>query len=207
MKRLGVVVAISLIGACIGLFVSEKHQRAEIVHLQQSVEGLAATTEQAARTQGVGTTQLERVVLSSAIQAIASSQQNSQPNPPPTTAAPARTPAEMRSELQSAFDQDSLHGAWTSTRQRAAVEALTAALPGGSSLRSLECRESMCSLETEHPDGPHFQSFWHSAFGTAHHVSIDGPSSTIRVNDGASRDEPGTWVTYVAIDGHALPLN
>jgi hypothetical protein len=208
MKHAGVVViAISLIGACAWLWMAQRNEHAALTRLQRSVEDLNAT-EQNGRSQSAATAQLERAVLTSAIQASASHGHDHEPDaaPPAVVTAPPKTLADYRDQLQIAFALDSQRGAWTVQRQRAAVEALTAALPEGSSLRSLDCRASLCRLETEHQNASQFKSFFRSAFLTFGHVSIDGPVQAIRTVDGAPQDQSGEWVTYVGIDGHALPI-
>lgn len=111
----------------------------------------------------------------------------------------------MRDAYEIMFENDHADTSWTGAEIRSATERLTAALPEGSGLRSFDCRESMCRIETIHPDVSHYHAFVRSAFIEPEtKIWNAGTSSSLLSGEPA---EGGSLVTvsYLARDGHDLP--
>jgi hypothetical protein len=111
--------------------------------------------------------------------------------------------AEIRDQLEAKFLQERGGGGeWTVEAQRAARTKLFAAMPETSTLRSVECRASMCRIETTHKDLDHYQQFMMSAF----------MSPTTKVGNGGVFSAPTistdggevTAVSYLARDGEPI---
>ncbi len=117
----------------------------------------------------------------------------------PTTARPLLTPAQERDRLDLRFHADPPDERWSPPLQRAAEGTLQAALPSGSSLRSCECRSSMCRAETLHPDLLHSQRFTRAAFllPPPPDAPWKGASYSAPLDDRPSFDAPFVLVSFI----------
>jgi hypothetical protein len=119
---------------------------------------------------------------------------------------PALGVQEMRDNLESAFVAD--HG---STRldgrsKDEAMQKLRANLPSGSSLRSFECHETLCRIETRHLDRESHVEFVRAAFMNPDTYLWNGGFYSFREDDNATGDGPMEFVTYLAQPNQSLPL-
>jgi hypothetical protein len=121
-------------------------------------------------------------------------------------APPPVAPSARRGQLQGAFVDDSPADLPPPQRQ-AMTQALSAALPPGSTVTALDCKSAMCRIETKHPDRRRYESFVRAAFV---HPSVDSPLNaptfSIPLDDTASAAGALAAVTFVARPGHTLPL-
>lgn len=128
------------------------------------------------------------------------------PTEPPHAAAEKPRPlepTEVRDRLEGRFSQERAEPKWSTEAQQLAETRLPATLPPSSSLRSVDCRGSMCRIETSHQDLEHYRQFVHKAFLTpATHLWNGGFFSTLI-------DDPGSGtmvaVAFLGRDGEALP--
>jgi hypothetical protein len=120
-------------------------------------------------------------------------------------APPPPTPAVMRDRIGLAFDAEHLDSAWTGAELARLEKALPALLPQGSQLRRVECRSTMCRIESSHASVDQFGDFVQRAF-------INGEA---RVNQSGffagllaepTPGQPVVTVAYIARQGHALPM-
>jgi len=65
----------------------------------------------------------------------------------------------FREYLEAAFIRDTPDPAWMARLQPIAFTKVMNALPEGSTLRSVECRQSICRVETSHPDRQQYMQF------------------------------------------------
>jgi len=104
--------------------------------------------------------------------------------------------------LDNAFGAQAHDGAWAMNAQRISETVLTAMLPARSTLRSVDCRATMCRIESLHENYANANAFvnkltypqarpWNGAFYT-------GP-----ISEEASGAV--TFVTYLSREGSAMP--
>jgi hypothetical protein len=124
------------------------------------------------------------------------------PGAPPPARAPV-TSTEIRVRYDAKFNDERADAEWSRASQATATTKLSAVLPPSSELKSVECRASMCKIETLHQDVEHYQAFAQSAF-------MD--STTVPWNGGffsTGAVEPGTGkflaVAYLSREGQELP--
>lgn len=104
--------------------------------------------------------------------------------------------------LEAAFGAESRDGAWAMNAQRTAETALSAALPPRSAIRAVDCRATLCRVESSHASFAQAKTFvnqlttrdsrpWNGGFYT-------GP---------IAEDASGavTFVTYLGREGVAMP--
>jgi hypothetical protein len=125
----------------------------------------------------------------------------------PTPNAPAPQPAlavsDMRDRMERQFAAQPSGGGVAADGLQRARDRLPAALPPGSSLRSLDCRATLCRIETTHPDLQHYRQYLERAFRDGDTELWNGGMMTAIVeeaNDGAL-----LTVAFLAYDGQGLP--
>jgi glycine/D-amino acid oxidase-like deaminating enzyme len=111
--------------------------------------------------------------------------------------------APLHDALESAFVLESHDGAWSMEAQRKAEASLSAILPPRAAVKSIDCRSTLCRIETTHDGYPDAKMFvsrlaaperrpWNGAFYT-------GPIAR----------EPGTgtvtFITYLGREGATMP--
>lgn len=74
------------------------------------------------------------------------------------------TPEEVHEQLEGAFQHDAIDPAWASTSRQLAQERLAKTLPATSTIKSIDCRGSMCRIETWHAGREAYQEFFNRAF-------------------------------------------
>ncbi|MGK3984788.1 hypothetical protein WME99_17210 [Sorangium sp. So ce136] len=133
------------------------------------------------------------------------------PPPQPREAEPERDggdagrvePAVIRERLDERFARERRDPAWTVDAQRTAESRVAGAIPETSEVRSIECRASMCRIETTHQDLNQYQQFVHRAFMNPEtHLWNGGFFATLL---GEPADGRVTTVAYLAREGEALP--
>jgi|GEM_PF-2627917 len=114
----------------------------------------------------------------------------------------AVTSEEMRDQMQASFVAAPL----TASRDRAQSleNGVRAALPKGSSVLSVECRDSLCRIETVHASGDEFRDFVRHAFQDATRIS-SGPAF-VSLLDESQPGQPMTAIAYVGPEGSTLPM-
>ncbi|WP_163992868.1 hypothetical protein [Pyxidicoccus caerfyrddinensis] len=128
-----------------------------------------------------------------------------QPLPGPVSA-PRPVPVEVVSErIEERFGTEPPDTAWARDAEHTAEGGVRAALPDHSLLRSVECRASMCRIETEHGDPERSQTFVRTAFMTPGRQVWNGGFLSMRSEDSA--DGKVVMVTYLARQGMELPMN
>jgi hypothetical protein len=88
--------------------------------------------------------------------------------------------------------------------ERVAANAVRAVLPEGSQLRTVECRESMCRIETSHQDDKSVGEFFRKLVSAEQSELSDRTYSQL-INDHPGSGEPLVCVSYVARNGRELP--
>ncbi|MGO8994470.1 MAG: hypothetical protein ACLQVI_14220 [Polyangiaceae bacterium] len=190
-----------------GLVIDRNHRDADVRDLRKKV---AALSESAASAAERDPSEPARVVLPfapAAGQPVAAA-------PPPIASAssapaearpPAPAPAEIRDNFEIAFEDDHADPSWSAPAARQAHDKITAVLPEGSQLRSIDCRESMCRIETSHASMARYQAFARAAFMDPSTEVWNAGTFSTPLNDGPVNGGPIVIVSYVGREGKALP--
>ena len=117
--------------------------------------------------------------------------------------APLTAATEVREQLEASFARQ-LDDAGSREAQRTIEKRIAAILPEPSRLRALECRASMCRIETVHHGPESYQDFAQAAFMDPATRLGDGGVFSTPLADPA--DGELVTVTYLARDGEKLPL-
>jgi hypothetical protein len=200
-------------GAALAFALVERRRHdAQLAELREEIRKTSATSDRDVARYEVSLAGL-LAPLGSATASAAAAPTSSAPSPSgqdagskaPEKVHPAPEPSAMRDHYDISFLGDHADSNWTAREAREATSKLTSALPEGSSLRSFECRTSMCRIEVSHKDFKHATEFNETAFRD--------PSTRIWNTAGFSaplRDEPSTDgsivnVVFVAREGKGLP--
>jgi hypothetical protein len=181
-----------------GLVLAElRQERAERERLQDQVTALSAAQQRDAAAPAQAT--LGRLVGAMAAPA------EPRPAPAEPRPAPAEPPApyDPRARLDSAILAQQPDPAWTGAASRLVEARIGAALPPGSVLRGVECRASLCRIETDHADLPHYQQFFQRAFVDPDTRTWNGAVTTAELTDAG--DGTVHVLSYLAREGTALP--
>jgi hypothetical protein len=127
-----------------------------------------------------------------------------EPEPTPSATPSEPPPSNMRDMLARVFEKESTDPKWSPVAEQTAESRLRNAMPKGGSLQSVECRSSMCRIQSVHESVDEFQEFVQSAFMKIDTQVWNGGSFSTPVEDG-ERHFPVTIVTYIAREGRALP--
>jgi hypothetical protein len=128
----------------------------------------------------------------------------------PTASADApsanRAPAdatERRVQYNAKFSDEYRDAQWATASQDVATAKLKTILPPTSELKSVECRSSMCKIETTHEDAEHYRDFANNAFMNPTTVPWNGAFFSTGAEDPAT----GRFVAvaYLGREGQPLP--
>jgi len=124
----------------------------------------------------------------------------SAPDTPPP--APELEPAHMRETYDRVFAAESRDPAWSDEAKRTTSSKLPTYMPDGSTLRSIECRTSMCRLEIQHKNRDLYWKFVKAALMDSGGQFWSGAVSTLPVSEDP---DDGSMVMYLAREGYSLP--
>lgn len=206
MKTWHVLMVGAVAGAwSLGSYIQRQHARDELQALSSRVEALAAQRrEQPPAPEEAPATVVREVRVEVPVPAPAAPVAEQQPLPGPV-AALKTPPVEVVSErIEERFGTEPPDSAWARNAEHTAMGGVRAALPDHSQVRSVECRASMCRIETEHADMDRSQSFVRTAFMTPGRQVWNGGFLSMRAEDSA--DGKVVMVTYLAREGSELPM-
>lgn len=118
---------------------------------------------------------------------------------------PPLEPAQMRDRMERSFNTERVDQSWAGTAQRTAHERIPGALPEGSEVRSVECRSTLCRIETSHVNREHYATFLHKAFLEPETRLWNGGQMSIMLDDASQAEGRFVVVSYLAKDGQAVP--
>src|SRR4051794_23713541 len=127
-----------------------------------------------------------------------------EPEPTPSATPSEPPPSSLRDMLGRVFEKESIDPKWSHVAERTAETRLRSTMPKGGSLQSVECRSSMCRIQSVHESVDEFQEFVQSAFMKIDTQVWNGGSFSTPIEDGERRF-PVTIVTFIAREGLALP--
>jgi hypothetical protein len=124
--------------------------------------------------------------------------------PPSPVAQPAKqhSGAEITDHYDAAFTVENADASWAADARRQAETRLKAILPEGSSVRSVDCRSSMCRIETSYGDRAQLSQFMRTAFSSPASGIWNAPMYSHLVSDEGGQV---VVVSFLAREGHALP--
>ena len=119
-------------------------------------------------------------------------------------ARPAPSPAEVRDGFDAWFHAEAVDLAWSQRTTDALTRGLQAVLPAGSRLQRLECRGTLCRVETSHANLDEFHSYARDAFNNREtRVTTSGAFASLLGDP--SRGGPMVSVAFLAREGTQLP--
>lgn len=113
------------------------------------------------------------------------------------------TQAEVAVFLDNTFDAEPLDPAWGQTATLEATRALSAGIPDGTTVRGVQCRTTLCRVETSHKNLDDFRAFaTGSLLGRERRIWNGGVSTQVREESATGV----TAVTYIAKEGQSVPV-
>jgi hypothetical protein len=109
----------------------------------------------------------------------------------------------MRDRYARAFAGERADPTWAESAQRRADERLKVTAQAGSTVRAIECRTSLCRIETTHPDRESAQQFVRGSFMKPGASPWNAPVFSMPLDPAAAG--PVVLVSYLAREGHPLP--
>lgn len=117
---------------------------------------------------------------------------------------PELTSQDIRDGFDGLFHREAMDSAWSAREADSLTAGVRAVLPAGSQLSRLECRATLCRIETTHADLEEFHSFTRAAFFAREtRVNRAGLYSTLLSDP--SVPGPVIGVAFLAREGTELP--
>jgi hypothetical protein len=116
----------------------------------------------------------------------------------------AVTAEDMREQLQASFAALPLASNDVAHRLELGMRAV---LPAGSSVRSVECRGSLCRVETQHAGFDDFRDFVQRAFQGQPVAPVSNGPVFVNLLEEPAPGKPVVAVAYVGREGTALPFS
>jgi hypothetical protein len=124
--------------------------------------------------------------------------------PAPAPAGPAPTSEEMRDRLDAFFSAEAVDPAWNQQAAATLTRGIQAALPAGSGLRRLECRGTLCRIETSHLDADAFRAYAKDAF-LERETRVGSSGFFANLLGDPAAGGPVVAVAYVVREGKHMP--
>jgi len=119
---------------------------------------------------------------------------------------PEMTDEEMKTvvlaSVFSTFDAEQNDAAWSTGANRQLTQAVNAGLPKGSRVEKVECKSTLCKVDTHHKDLDEFRSFVQDAILSRERQVWNGGSYSAVIEQS---DHGVTAVTYLAKEGQSVP--
>jgi hypothetical protein len=112
-------------------------------------------------------------------------------------------PPQLRDFLAAEFVRDPPDPLWIAQEREGAYAKVGAVIPDGSELRAIECRRSICRVETHHPDRHRYSQFLPDPLKSWTEFVAEGATASTTM-DSPPGDSGLTMVSYIARHG-ALP--
>jgi hypothetical protein len=181
-------------------FLSQRRYQSELAELRREL-GAPSTPMSAPRAQTEGRPEAARPVPAPA------APKQVVEDPASAAIAPPKAPpvdmTEMREQLEESFTKQRTDARWTDEARRTAETRLSVILPETSKLQALECRTSMCRIETVHQGLESYRQFVQDAFMNPETKLWNGGFFLIQLADPV--DGKLVTIAYLARDGAKLP--
>jgi hypothetical protein len=122
----------------------------------------------------------------------------------PAPAGPAPTSEEMRDRLDAFFSAEAVDPVWNQQAAATLTRGIQAALPTGSGLRRLECRGTLCRIETSHLDADAFRAYAKDAF-LERETRVGSSGFFANLLGDPAAGGPVVAVAYVVREGKDMP--
>jgi hypothetical protein len=121
----------------------------------------------------------------------------------PPRAKPTPTREEMRDGFETLFQSDPYDAGWSQRTTETLTRGIHAVLPPGSRLQRLECRGTLCRVETSHADLEAYRTYTQDAFMGQTRLTTGAAFGTVLGEPVPGR--PVVAVAFLARDGNELP--
>jgi hypothetical protein len=118
-------------------------------------------------------------------------------------AAPAPSAAQVRDRLDEVFRAEPVDAAWSQTATHTLQTKLAALLPAQSAVRSVDCRGSLCRIETSHAGVTEYRDFVKRTFLGQPELWNAGFFTNVIADPVPG--QPVVTVAYLAREGQSLP--
>lgn len=119
-------------------------------------------------------------------------------------AKPAPSSEQVRDRFETFFSTEAVDPAWNREAADTLAKGVHAVLPAGSSLRRIECRGTLCRVETSHVDVAGFRAFAQHAF-LDRETRVGSSGFFASLLGEPAPDGAVTAVAYLAREGKELP--
>ncbi len=102
----------------------------------------------------------------------------------------------------STFDAEPSDAAWSNGASRQLTQAVHAGLPKGSRVEKVECKSTLCKVDTHHKDLDEFRAFVSDAIMSRERQIWNGGSYSAVIEQS---DDGVVAVTYLAKEGQSVP--
>jgi hypothetical protein len=129
------------------------------------------------------------------------------PEPPvPRTPPDAEPPSseQVRDGLEAFFHAEAVDSTWSQATADKLTRGIQGALRPGSRLQRVECRQTLCRIETSHPDIAEFRAYVHDTY-LGHDIDIPSGGTFVGVLGEPTAGSPVVAVAYMAGKGNELP--
>jgi hypothetical protein len=209
------VIAGVAVPAALGILFLQRSSDEKLARFRKDLDALRAETAAAAAEPGVDAERAQgaaRVTFPTDPIPVVATTTAPDPKARAASEAPAKDAGNGRSwtgqELSDAyaveFTTEAEDAEWATKARRTATERLKADLPPSSELRAVDCRTSMCRIETSHVDRQSFHEFARKAFGDPSTGVWNGGSFSGIVSGGDESGGPLIVVSYLAREGKEL---
>lgn len=110
--------------------------------------------------------------------------------------------AEVAEQFRNAFVRERVDSAWSGGASAQIREALATHLPPGTSIRELECRQTMCSVELKHKSVEDFRNTIRTMLPGGEVPLWGGALNAVITTES---DGDVTGAVFIAREGHQLP--
>jgi hypothetical protein len=122
----------------------------------------------------------------------------------PANPRPTPSSQEFRDRFQAFFRSEAVDSSWNWIAADAVTKGVQAVLPAGSTIRSVECRGTLCRIETSHADVEAFRTWAHNAF-LKRETRVGTSGFFASVVGEPNPGNPVVAVAYLAREGKQLP--
>lgn len=112
--------------------------------------------------------------------------------------------AAIHDTMEAAFVGETMDTSWARGAHKTAESSLSRHLPDGSRITSIECRSTMCRVESTHSHGRAADRFVNDALGEPDRTPWNGSFATGAIAE-AEANGSVTMVTYLMREGNELP--
>jgi hypothetical protein len=206
MKTWPKVIGLALIAAS-AYWWSEHRDRGEVDELRGSVQALRRAVDATDRDVALTAARTARAPRPAAEAPASPPPSTEEPATAATSGPPARPPTidapTLRAHLDTRFERQFADAGWSATARVQLEQRLASLMPPQSTLKSVECKETMCRIEMVYGDLAQYQAFMRQLTPDA--LPWNGTLFSSRVGDASER--PATIVAFLSREGQELAVD